>query len=229
MTSEDDSYRKAGSGKPIALEEQASEAERLYSPSAARNKDVLRDTLLSMLVPSGTVLEIAAGTGEHAAHFAAACPHLHWQPTDPDAASRASIDAWRVHSGVETLQPPLAIDTTQEAWWQLDQLPDDIQNIVCINMIHIAPFAAAEGLLDGAAALLPQEGRLFFYGPFKRHGETAPSNHSFDESLKSRDERWGVRDLDLDIIPLAGRHGLSFERVVEMPANNLTVMFEKTG
>ena len=214
-------------GKPVAQEERATEEDRLFSPSVTRNRDPIREVLTPLIIRDGAVLEIAAGTGEHAVHLAAACPDIAWQPSDPDTASRRSIAAWRASSRLTNLRAPLAIDVLTEHWWHRTDLPQPIHNILCINMIHIAPFAAARGLITGAQALLPTGGRLFLYGPFKREGQTAPSNQDFDKSLKSRDASWGVRDLDLEIQPLAVEHSLTLHSVTPMPANNLTVVFEK--
>lgn len=211
--------------KPIALEDRGCEDGRLFSPSAARNRDPIRDVFLKTMPRTGVILEIGAGTGEHAVHIAAAAPSLRWRPGDPDAASRASIAAWTEHSGLANVARPHAIDVTAPDW---DRGLEPVDGIVSINMIHIAPFAAAEGLIAGAGRLVKPGGRLFLYGPFARNGApTAPSNAEFDRSLKARDPAWGVRDLDLEIVPLATAAGLSPEQVVAMPANNLSVVFRR--
>jgi hypothetical protein len=212
--------------RKIALEERAMEGARLFSPSAARNRDAIRVVFLGYMPSQGTILEIGAGTGEHALHLAAALPDATWTPSDPDPASRASIAAWTAHAGLSNVEAPRAIDVAAANWQA--QIPSPIEAVVSINMIHIAPFAAAEGLIRGAGAILRGGGKLFLYGPFARKGaHTAPSNAAFDESLRARDQRWGVRDLDLEIIPLAEKAGLSLETVVEMPANNLSVIFRR--
>ena len=170
----------------------------------------------------GTVLEIASGSGEHAVHFAAALPQLIWQPSDPDPQARDSIAAYRAAAQLPNLMPPLALDATSSTWpaTQADAM-------VSINMIHIAPWAAAEGLMAGAERLLPKGGVLFLYGPFREHGQhTAPSNAAFDESLRARNREWGVRDLDA-VAALASRHGFALEERVAMPANNLSVVFRR--
>ena len=176
---------------------------------------------------SGHILEIGSGTGEHAAHIAGAAPGLDWQPSDPDPASRRSIDAWAAHGALAGLRPALDLDVTAPHWWRA--ITPDLAGMVSINMIHIAPFAAAEGLFAGAAALLEQAAaaRLMLYGPFLREGISAPSNLDFDASLKSRDPAWGVRDLDREIIPLAAGNGFAPAAIIEMPANNLTVLFAR--
>ncbi len=211
--------------KEIALEARAEQGGRLFSPSAARNREVVRDELVKHAPASGEVLEVGAGTGEHAVCFAAALPELRWRPGDPDAASRASIAAWTAHEGLANIAPPHEIDVSGADW---DGVEDgSLAGIVSLNMIHIAPFDAARGLLAGAGRYLRAGGMLFLYGPFSRDGEhTAPSNAAFDESLKSRDARWGVRDLERDILPLALAAGLRLETVTGMPANNLCVVFK---
>lgn len=212
-------------GREIALEARVSEADRLSSPSVARNRDVIREAYLAHMPLAGRVLEIASGTGEHGLHICEKADGVTWQPSDPDAISRRSVSAWRDWTGMPNLRPPVDIDVTQADWWAA--VTGEMDGIVCINMIHIAPFAAAEGLFAGAAALLKPGGKLFLYGPFKRHGQTAPSNLDFDASLKARDPAWGVRDLDEEIVPLAEGLGLDLETVVEMPANNLSVVFRR--
>jgi cyclopropane fatty-acyl-phospholipid synthase-like methyltransferase len=198
---------------------------RIFAASTARNRDPILDAYAASMPVSGTVLEIASGAGEHAVHIAGALPMLRWLPGDPDADARASIAAWTAHAGLSNIAPPHAIDAAAEGW---EAEVGVVDAIVCINMIHIAPFAAAEGLFAGAGRLLPRGGRLFLYGPFSRQGRhSAPSNADFDSSLKARDARWGVRDLDNDLLPLAERAGLALSRVIEMPANNLSVVFER--
>ena len=194
----------------------------LTTPAVARNRDPILAVLREVLAAPGTVLEIASGSGEHAVHFASALSHLVWQPTDPDAEARRSIAAHAARAQLPNLLPPLALDAAAAAWpvTQADA-------IVSINMIHIAPWSAAEGLMAGAARLLPPGSPLYLYGPFREHGRhTAPSNAAFDESLKARDPAWGVRDLD-EVVALAGRHGLALQRTVAMPANNLSVVFHR--
>lgn len=209
----------------IALEERGRSERRLFSPSAARNRDPIRAAYFKVMPRAGVILEIGSGTGEHAVHIAAAAPGLTWRPGDPDAASRGSIAAWAEHLALTNVAVPHAIDVTA-ADWDKDLAPAD--GVVSINMIHIAPFSAAEGLIAGAGRLLRSGGRLFLYGPFKRKGaHTALSNSDFDASLKARDPRWGVRDLDLEIAPLADAAGLALEEIIEMPANNLSVVFRR--
>ena len=211
---------------PIALEERGREAARLFSPSAARNRDAIRAAFLAHMPQSGVVVEVGSGTGEHAVHLAAAVPGLRWRPGDPDAASRESIAAWTAHSGLCNIDPPHAADVCAPDWHA--PFGNGVTGIVSINMIHIAPFAAAEGLLMGAGRILSAGGRLFLYGPFARDGvHTAPSNAEFDASLKARNPAWGVRDLERDIAPRAAAAALHLVEVVAMPANNFVVVFER--
>ncbi len=212
--------------KPIALEDRGADGGRLFSPSAGRNREVVRDVLMRFAPSDGEVLEVGAGTGEHAVTFAAALPGVRWRPGDPDPQSRASIAAWTAHEGLANVAPPHAIDVSAADWDGC--AAGTLAGIVSLNMIHISPFEAARGLLAGAGQYLAPGGMLFLYGPFSRDGvHTAPSNEAFDESLKSRDARWGVRDLEGDIVPLARDAGLELADVVEMPANNLSVVFRK--
>lgn len=192
-------------------------------PATRRNRDAILTVLREVLPASGTVLELASGSGQHVAHFAAALPHLHWQPTDRDPDLFASIAAWT--EGLANVAEPLPLDVISNDWpiGRCDA-------VMCANMIHIAPWQACLGLLDGVARTLDRErpeAPLCLYGPFKRGGvHTAPSNESFDASLRERDPRWGVRDLD-DVAKEANDRGFALDRVIDMPANNLTVVFRR--
>jgi SAM-dependent methyltransferase len=193
------------------------------SPATARNRDPILGVLKSVLPKTGLVLEIAAGAGEHAVHNAAALPHLQWQPTDADREALASIAAWRQQAGLANLLPPLTLDASRPEEWPVDRA----DAIVTINMIHISPWTAAQGLMRGAGRLLPAGGILFLYGPYiEADVETAPSNLAFDLDLKQRNPAWGLRRLD-EIAALAGRHGLDLVERVTMPANNLSLVFRK--
>ncbi len=193
---------------------------RRFAPAAARNRDALLDALRDILPERGLVLEVASGTGEHAVHIAAALPGLSWQPSDPSEDARRSIDAWA--AGHANIRPALALDAS--AWpWPI-QAADAL---LCVNMIHIAPWSAALGLLRGAATLLPPGAPLVLYGPYLRDGvETAPSNLDFDASLKARNPEWGLRRLE-DVT--AAAKGFTLAQVIPMPANNLTVVFRRAG
>ncbi len=188
------------------------------APAAQRNREPIREVLARVLPANGTVLEIASGSGEHALWFAQAFPALHWQPSDPDPIARDSISAWRVETGLANLAEPLALDVC--APWPIDRA----DAILCINMIHISPWEATLALFAGAAALLSPGALLYTYGPYKFDGVTAPSNEAFDQSLRSRDPRWGVRDVK-DLGATATDFALT--EVVVMPANNHSLIFRR--
>lgn len=207
-------------------EQRAVQNRKRFSPSAARNRDVIREVFLQTMPLAGRILEVGAGTGEHAVHLAAAVPNARWFTGDPDEAARASIAAWIEDAQPGNLHGPHAIDVAARDWGVEGASPYD--GIVSINMIHIAPFTATRGLVEGAGRLLRPGGKLFLYGPFSRRGRhTAPSNEAFDQSLKSRDPHWGVRDLDHDLLPLTEQAGLVLEVIVDMPTNNLCVVFRR--
>jgi hypothetical protein len=196
---------------------------RRIAPAANRNRDAILAVLKDILPPSGTVLEIASGTGQHAVHCAAALPGLTWQPSDPDENARQSIAAWRAHDALPNVNAPLALDVRAADWGI-----GEVAAIVCVNMIHIAPWEAAEALFRGAGERLGVGGVLYLYGPFRRDGaHTAPSNEAFDAQLRATDARYGVRDLD-DVVRLGAAAGLVLEEIVPMPANNLRLVFRKT-
>ncbi len=194
--------------------------EALTAPAVARNRDAILAVLREILPDRGTVLEIASGSGEHAVHVAAALPGLDWLPSDPEPAARRSIAAHALRAGLANIRPPLALDAAAAAW-----PVERVDGIVCINMIHIAPWAATEGLMAGAGRVLSAGGVLFLYGPFREADRPfAESNAAFDASLRARDPGWGVQDLDA-VAAEAARHGLSLVRRVAMPANNLSLIF----
>jgi SAM-dependent methyltransferase len=193
----------------------------LSSPAALRNREPILAALTPHLPASGRVLELAAGSGEHAVHFAAACPALTWQPADLDPDALASIAAQRALAGLPNLLPPVRLDAGQPESWPAADV------VVAINMIHIAPWAATEGLMAGAGRVLPHAGLLFLYGPYiEADVETAPSNLAFNASLRSRNPAWGLRHID-EVAALAGRHGLALAARIAMPANNLSLAFRK--
>lgn len=178
-----------------------------------------------MLPVGAKVLEIASGTGEHAAYVAKMRPDVGWKPSDPDTAARASIAAWIRAERLSNVAPPIALDAASPIWRVEAEAPFDA--VVSINMIHIAPWAACQGLIAGAARILGPNGVLVLYGPFKRGGvHTAPSNAGFDDNLKARNPAWGVRDLD-DVAREAAAKKFRLEQIAEMPANNLTVVFRR--
>jgi SAM-dependent methyltransferase len=199
----------------------------LSSPAALRNRGPILEVLRRHLPASGAVLDVASGSGEHVAHFAAALPDLVFQPSDPYPRARMTVGARIGQEKLKNVREPLALDASAGDW----QLPADIATslvaILCINMIHIAPWRAALGLLDGAARELPARGLLYLYGPYRRgNRHTAPSNDAFDRDLRARDPEWGVRDLEVVIAEAAARN-LALIEVVEMPANNLSVLFHR--
>jgi SAM-dependent methyltransferase len=195
---------------------------RHYFPHVARNREPILEVLRRVLPPQGLVLEIASGGGEHAAFFASNLPGVIWQPTDANAEMFDSIAAHRAAAGVANLLAPLHLDVTSEQW-----PVERADALVCCNMIHIAPWAATQGLLAGAGRTLAPGGLIYLYGPYKIDGRhTAPSNEDFDASLCARNPLWGVRDLN-DVSDLAKRHGFALEETVAMPANNLSVIFRR--
>jgi SAM-dependent methyltransferase len=197
---------------------------RLYRPHVVRNREPILEVLRRVLPAQGLVLEVASGSGEHAAYFAQHLPTLQWQPTDPDAEALASIAAHRAAVRVPNLLPSLRLDVTAEHW-----PVERAEAIVCNNMIHISPWAATEGLVAGAGRVLSEEGVLYLYGPYQLDGRhTAPSNQAFDTSLRAQNPLWGIRDL-ADVTTLAERHGLVLAETVAMPANNLSVIFRRAG
>jgi SAM-dependent methyltransferase len=195
---------------------------RREAPAAARNRQPILEVLGPVLPAEGLVLEIASGTGEHTAHFAQAHPRLSFQPSDPSPEARASIDDWVRTLGLTNVQPALRIDAAETAW-----PVERADAILCINMIHISPWASTIGLMAGAARLLPPDGLLYLYGPYHRSRKpTAPSNADFDRDLRRRDPTWGVRHLE-EVAALADKSGFGSPIVVEMPANNLSVIFRR--
>jgi cyclopropane fatty-acyl-phospholipid synthase-like methyltransferase len=197
--------------------------ERLTSPATARNREPILKVLQRVLPPQARVLEIASGAGEHAVFLAAAMPGVVWQPSDPDPEARASIAAWIAHERLSNVLAPIALDASQEEW----NLAASFDAIVAINMIHISPWEATLGLMRGAGRVLREGGVLFTYGPYMRDGNhTAQSNAAFDASLQARDSHWGVRDV-ADVARAAEENAVQLREIVDMPANNLSLVFEK--
>jgi SAM-dependent methyltransferase len=195
---------------------------RQRSPSAERNREPILAVLQHALPPAGLVLEIASGTGQHVTYFASALPDLVWQPSDPDAHARASIAAWTAHAGLANVRAPLALDVRRTPWGV-----EAADAIVCINMVHISPWAATEALFAGAARMLGSGGVIVLYGPYRRNGaHTSASNEAFDLQLQSRDPAWGVRDMEA-VVELAAHAGFEGEEPVAMPANNFSLVFRK--
>lgn len=197
---------------------------RLYAPATARNREPILKVLQPHLPQRGFILEIASGSGEHVGYFAQNCsPELIFQPSDPDAAARASIDAWTAALDLPNIRPAIALDCLSPDEWPVQSA----DAVICINMIHIAPWGAAIGLMRGAAEILPSQGMLFLYGPYRVGGEhTAPSNEAFDQNLKKQNPDWGVRNLE-EVERLANDHGFGKPKIEQMPANNLSLIFRR--
>ena len=195
---------------------------RRQAPAAARNRQPILDVLRPRLPAHGLVLEIASGSGEHIVHFAEALPGLVFQPSDPNAEARASIDDWVGTLGLGNVRAALALDAATDTW------PIDAADaVVCCNMVHIAPWEAAIGLVAGAARVLTGDGLLYLYGPYRRNGaHTAPGNEAFDLDLRRRNPAWGVRDLEA-VVALAGAQGFSPPEIFDMPTNNLSLIFKR--
>lgn len=199
-----------------------------FAPATERNREPILQVLLRVLPPQGTVLEIASGSGQHAVFFAPRLQPRYWLPSDPDPLNRDSIEAWRRDYGSENLFAPLNLDV-REAIWLVEQQKynQTIKAIVNINMIHISPWSACLGLMSGANRILPPQGILYLYGPFKREGKhTAHSNEAFDSYLQSQNPEWGVRDLE-QVVEVAKVQNLILQEIVAMPANNLSVVFKR--
>jgi SAM-dependent methyltransferase len=206
--------------QPFILEA-GGEAKRI-APATQRNREAIASVLRDILPAKGVVLEVASGTGEHVVHFAAAFPDLTWQPSDYDLAGLASIEAWSSESGLPNILSPLRIDASA-ADWPLTRA----EAIICINMAHIAPWEASEGLFAGAARLLAPGAPLYLYGPYREAGiATAESNEAFDVSLKARNPAWGLRSVE-QMNALAAHSGFALEARVEMPANNLSLFYKR--
>lgn len=196
----------------------------LSAPATLRNREPILKVLKRCIPDGAKVLEVASGTGEHAAYFAEAMPTTRWTPSDPDPRARESIAAWKDMAAVTNMDRPIALDAADPATWPVG----NAGAVVCINMIHIAPWAATEGLMALAESLLDFGGVLVLYGPFfEAETPAAPSNTAFDEDLRRRDPSWGIRDLD-QVAALAKQNGMFLSERVAMPANNLLVIFERT-
>ena len=202
-------------------ESPAGENARRSAPAASRNREPIAEILREWLPSSGLVLEVASGTGEHSIHFAQAFPQLEWQPSDMHEDALGSIAAWRAELGLPNVRRPIVVDASDPAGWPIESA-DAVLNI---NMVHISPWAASLGLIDGAAAVLRPGSPLILYGPWLKDGiETAPSNLAFDADLKSRDAEWGIRRVE-DFAGAAAQKGFELTETRAMPANNLMLLF----
>jgi SAM-dependent methyltransferase len=205
---------------------------RLDAPAFHRNHQAIRAVLQRFLAgKSGDVIEAGSGTGQHVVDFARHIPEITWWPSDLNDQHLKSIVAWRARAQLSNIRPPLRIDLSDPAWcseMRDDRGPSELLAVFCANVIHIAPWRVAEGLFAGAGRYLRADGRLFLYGPFKRDGKhTAVSNAVFDASLREGNAEWGVRDIEA-LERLAAGAGLVLVEIVEMPSNNLTLVFERT-
>jgi hypothetical protein len=200
--------------------EAPAEGPRRSAPAALRNREPIVEVLRKWLPREGLVLEIASGTGEHAVYFGEAFPQLDWQPSDLHTDALASVEAWRTAAALPNVRPPLKLDASSPTW------PiSRADAVVCINMVHISPWAAALGLLDGSARVLASGGPLILYGPWlTTDGPNAPSNLAFDADLKARDPDWGLRQVE-DFAAAAAERGLTLRETRTMPANNLMLLF----
>jgi SAM-dependent methyltransferase len=201
----------------------ASDDGRLASRSAERNREPIAEVLSQVLPQSGLVLEVGSGTGEHAVHFARRMPHLTWQPSEQDNDCLRSISAWVALEAHANLRQPLYLDVA-DAQWAIAAA----DAVVCINMIHIAPWSATQALLRGAGRILPTGGLLCLYGPYRVAGKhTSASNRAFDAQLREVNSEWAVRDLDA-VSNEARALNIELERTFQMPANNLIAVLRKS-
>jgi hypothetical protein len=204
--------------------ETMTDSKRLHAPAAERNREPILEVLRDVMPAPGTILEVASGSGQHGAWFAAAFPNHTWAPSDIEPGALASIDVWGREVGKGNMLPARLLDT-MELSWPVADIATDLVAIFNANMIHIAPWAAAEGLLAAAGRLLPGNGILFLYGPFLRDGRPVTDNDGrFDQSLRARDASWGIRDL-AEVTEAAAAHGLRLDKQVDMPAGNLSLIF----
>lgn len=205
---------------------------RLDAPAFHRNHEAIRAVLVRFLAgKSGDAVEVGSGTGQHVVDLARHLPGITWWPSDLNEKHLRSIEAWREHSKLPNIRPPLRIDLSDPDWCPQMRGGNglgELLAIFCANVIHIAPWRVAEGLFAGTGRYLRREGLLFLYGPFKRGGKhTAPSNEAFDSSLREGNPEWGVRDIEA-VEELAAKAGLLLIEIVEMPANNLTLVFGRS-
>ena len=202
--------------------------QRLYFPATERNRGPIGELLSQLLPRSGTVLELASGSGEHAVCFQQRFPHLRWQASDPDPEHRASIDAWIQHQGLGQVMPTaLNLDVEDRPWPLPRDILKELKAVVCINLLHISPAGCTDAVLEESALLLPSGAPLVIYGPFMRDGaHTSASNAAFDASLRQRNPQWGLRELN-QVAAIATKAGFKLDEVVSMPAHNLTLALRR--
>ena len=202
--------------------------QRLFFPATERNRGSIGNLLSQLLPASGAVLELASGSGEHAVCFQQRFPHLLWQASDPDPDHRASINAWIQHQGLSQVMPAaLNLDVEARPWPLPQSIRGALNAVVCINLLHISSASCTDALIGESALLLPSRAPLIIYGPFMRNGaHTSASNAAFDQSLRARNHEWGLRELN-QVTAIAAKAGFKTENVVSMPANNLTLVFQR--
>ena len=199
---------------------------RLNFPSTIRNRDFIASVLSNYLSPNGLFLEIASGSGEHGVFFQKKFPSIIWQTSDPESVNRKSINSWITYEGLVSKMPkPLNLDVEIRPWPINNQIKSLIKGIVCINMIHISPWTCTKALFEESKSYLQQKSFLMLYGPFlRKEKQTSQSNLNFDQSLKSQNTNWGLRHLD-DINNIAHKNGFILDKVIDMPANNLSIIY----
>ena len=202
--------------------------QRLFFPATERNRGPIGDLLYQLLPASGAVLELASGSGEHAVRFQKRFPNLRWQASDPDRDHRASINAWIQHQGLSQVMPAaLNIDVEKRPWPLPQTIRGALNAVVCINLLHISPANCTDAVLEESALLLPSGAPLIIYGPFMRNGaHTSASNAAFDQSLRERNHQWGLRELN-QVTAIAAKAGFKTKNVLSMPANNLSLIFQR--
>lgn len=200
----------------------------LYSPAAERNREPILQTLRQLLPPQGLALEVASGTGQHVAHFAAGLPGWVWQPSDAQPDAFESIEGWCAQAGGGQVKPPVQLNVMASPWPGSDSpFAQPFDAIFCANMLHISPWATCAALMQGAARHLAPAGLLLVYGPFLEAGQpTSPGNKDFDQSLRQRDPSWGIRQLH-HVVQEGNRAGLGLLQQVQMPANNMLLLFDR--
>lgn len=201
---------------------------KLYAPATDRNRGSLLKILKEHLPSQGLVLEVSSGTGQHAAYFAPRLTPLRWLPSEINESNLMSISAWRLEANCEALLAPIKLNVLTPQWSiESSPLRDSLNSLVNINMLHIAPWKCCEALFAGADRILPRVATLILYGPFKRTGTpTSPSNKAFDNQLRSENSEWGLRNLG-SVIEIADHHNFACGEIIEMPANNLSVVFRR--
>ena len=202
--------------------------ERLFFPATTRNGKAILEILERILPKDGSILEIASGSGQHGVLFQKHLPHIKWQTSDPDPIYRKSISSWIKYKELSTKMPqPIALDVRQKSWALSNEMQLSLKAIVCINMLHITSFECTEALFEGAKKHLKTKHFLIIYGPFKREGQhTTTSNMRFDLSLKAQNPDWGIRDLE-EVNDISTKNGFKKNNTIQMPANNLIVIFKK--